>query len=178
MILTVKPGVLRFGPPPDVDVNRLTGPQQPPASINQSPLRPTSLSSMVSLPGSVGGMLGNSVISPESPHPVGYVGVGAGTNNSNGNVGQALPIVKTQKKRKDGNGAGAIDYESSSSNRDDVQSPAYSDISDDSTPVAEPEIIGEPSSPSSSLVVRQLLILFSYRQSSTTKAPGNYKEII
>lgn len=118
---------------------------------------------MVPLPGSVGGMLGNSVISPESPHPVGYVGVGAGTNNSNGNVGQALPIVKSQKKRKDGSnasGAGAVDYESSSSNRDDVQSPAYSDISDDSTPVTEPEIIGKSNSSSSSLLVGQLLIRF------------------
>lgn len=133
---------------------------------------------MVPLPGSVGGMLSNSVISPESPHPVGYVGVGAGTNNSNGNVGQAMPIVKSQKKRKDGSaasGAGAVDYESSSSNRDDVQSPAYSDISDDSTPVAEPEIIGKSNSP---LLVGQSLIQFSNRQSPGSEAPRNCKENI
>lgn len=47
-------------------------------------------------------------------------------------------MVKPQKKRKEG----MSDYESASSNRDDVQSPAYSDISDDSTPVVDSDIIG------------------------------------
>lgn len=42
--------------------------------------------------------------------------------------------VKAQKKRKEG------DNDNSAGNRDDVQSPAYSDISDDSSPVVESDI--------------------------------------
>ena len=57
-------------------------------------------------------------------------------------------MVKSQKKRKESAGV-PLDYESSSSNRDDVQSPAYSDISDDSTPVVETEIIGNRTTASS-----------------------------
>lgn len=49
-------------------------------------------------------------------------------------------MVKTQKKQRK---EGTNDFESTSRDRDDVQSPAYSDISDDSTPVAESEISGK-----------------------------------
>lgn len=109
------------------------------------------------MPGSIGGIIGNSSVSSDPIHQsTGYgisvVGGGGGSavgpNSNNGTVvtnqPQGLPIVKSQKKRKEGpTVTSAFDYESSSSNRDDVQSPAYSDISDDSTPVAEPEMIGK-----------------------------------
>lgn len=49
-------------------------------------------------------------------------------------------MVKTQKKQRK---EGTNDFENTSRDRDDVQSPAYSDISDDSTPVAESEISGK-----------------------------------
>lgn len=54
---------------------------------------------------------------------------------------QALSMVKPQKKqRKDGAGN---EFENSTRDRDDVTSPAYSDISDDSTPVNETEMSGK-----------------------------------
>lgn len=54
---------------------------------------------------------------------------------------QAVSMVKTQKKQRK---EGTNDFENTSRDRDDVQSPAmYSDISDDSTPVAESEISGK-----------------------------------
>lgn len=53
---------------------------------------------------------------------------------------QAVSMVKTQKKQRK---EGPNDFENTSRDRDDVQSPAYSDISDDSTPVAESEISGK-----------------------------------
>lgn len=49
-------------------------------------------------------------------------------------------MVKTQKKQRK---EGTIDFENTSRDREDVRSPAYSDISDDSTPVAESEISGK-----------------------------------
>lgn len=53
---------------------------------------------------------------------------------------QALSMVKTQKKQRK---EGTNDFDNSSRDRDDVQSPAYSDISDDSTPVTESEMSGK-----------------------------------
>lgn len=53
---------------------------------------------------------------------------------------QPVSMVKTQKKQRK---EGTNDFENTSRDRDDVQSPAYSDISDDSTPVAESEISGK-----------------------------------
>lgn len=56
---------------------------------------------------------------------------------------QALSMVKTQKKqRKDGTTVGN-EIENMTRDREDVQSPAYSDISDDSTPVADTEMSGK-----------------------------------
>lgn len=49
-------------------------------------------------------------------------------------------MVKTQKKQRK---EGTNDFDNTSRDRDDVQSPAYSDISDDSTPVTESEISGK-----------------------------------
>lgn len=58
---------------------------------------------------------------------------------------QAVSMVKTQKKQRK---EGTNDFDSTSRDRDDStsrdrQSPAYSDISDDSTPVTESEISGK-----------------------------------
>lgn len=53
---------------------------------------------------------------------------------------QALSMVKTQKKQRK---EGTNDFDNTSRDRDDVQSPAYSDISDDSTPVTESEMGGK-----------------------------------
>lgn len=53
---------------------------------------------------------------------------------------QAVSMVKAQKKQRK---EGTNDFDSTSRDRDDVQSPAYSDISDDSTPVTESEISGK-----------------------------------
>lgn len=133
-----------------------TVPQSGIPSMNQSPLRPTPLSSIQQI-ANVSMGPGNSIVPPDSNHPnapVGFLNVsgstnsssnGSVTNNSNNNSNnqtnaQGLPMQKSQKKRKEG-GVTTMDYESSSSNRDDVQSPAYSDISDDSTPVVETEMI-------------------------------------
>lgn len=49
-------------------------------------------------------------------------------------------MVKTQKKQRK---EGSNDFDNTSRDRDDVQSPAYSDISDDSTPVAESDMSGK-----------------------------------
>lgn len=54
----------------------------------------------------------------------------------------SVSSTKAPKKRKEGGSTATGDFDTSC-NRDDVQSPAYSDISDDSTPVAEPEVIGK-----------------------------------
>lgn len=125
---TVKTGVLRFGPAPE-EMSRMSNSTgvTTPTALSQSPLRATPLSSMTRLAGST---------TPESTlQPSDY----STANQSNVS---AIPIVgsKSQKKRKEGSG---IDYESSSSNRDDVQSPAYSDISDDSTPVVDSDLMGK-----------------------------------
>lgn len=53
---------------------------------------------------------------------------------------QAVSMVKTQKKQRK---EGSNDFDNTSRDRDDVQSPAYSDISDDSTPVAESDMSGK-----------------------------------
>lgn len=88
----------------------------------------------------------------------------------------SIPIVgsKSQKKRKEGSG---IDYESSSSNRDDVQSPAYSDISDDSTPVVDTDLLGK-------LLDKQLETNGNFTavfrvadKTQTSKHPENVKKI-
>lgn len=137
---SVKPGVLRFGPPPDIEINRIgaIGGNPlglPPSSLNQSPLRPTPVSSLTGMPGGPGSM----TQSVDSMPPVGIYLGNSVPPNSNQQQQQPLPMIKPQKKRKDG----STDYESvASSNRDDVQSPAYSDISDDSTPVVDSDMIG------------------------------------
>lgn len=127
----VKTGVLRFGPVPE-ELNRLTNASgvtaTTPTALSQSPLRPAPLSSMTRMAGAT---------TPESTlQPSDY----STTNQTNVS---SIPIVgsKSQKKRKEG--SAGIDYESSSSNRDDVQSPAYSDISDDSTPVVDTDLMGK-----------------------------------
>lgn len=126
----MKTGVLRFGPPPE-ELNRLSNSSSvpTPTALSQSPLRAAPLSSMTR-------MTGAPATTPEASHqPSDY----SAANQSNVS---SIPIVgsKSQKKRKEGSG---IDYESSSSNRDDVQSPAYSDISDDSTPVVDTDLMGK-----------------------------------
>lgn len=120
--------MLRFGPGPD-ELNRMSNPTSvpTPSPMSQSPLRTAPLSSMTRMAGTT---------TPESSlQPSDY-------STSNQSNVSSIPIVgsKSQKKRKEGSG---VDYESSSSNRDDVQSPAYSDISDDSTPVVDTDLIGE-----------------------------------
>lgn len=62
---------------------------------------------------------------------------------------QPVSMVKTQKKQRK---EGTNDFENTSRDRDDVQSPAYSDISDDSTPVAESEMSGK-------LIINILIII-------------------
>lgn len=114
---SVKPGVLRFVPTPttDSELSRLP--------TNSSPLAPLRAQA-------------NSILGPNAivPSPVALT-----TNQS----AQALSMVKTQKKqRKDGPTAGS-EFENTTRDREDVQSPAYSDISDDSTPVAETEMSGK-----------------------------------
>lgn len=47
-------------------------------------------------------------------------------------------MVKTQKKQRK---EGSSEFDSTQRDRDDVQSPAYSDISDDSSPVVDSEQI-------------------------------------
>lgn len=126
----MKTGVLRFGPAPE-ELNRLSNSSSvtTPTALSQSPLRAAPLSSMTR-------MTSAPATTPEVSHqPSDY----SAANQSNVS---SIPIVgsKSQKKRKEGS---AIDYESSSSNRDDVQSPAYSDISDDSTPVVDTDLMGK-----------------------------------
>lgn len=128
--ISVKTGVLRFGPAPE-ELNRLSNSSgvTTPTALSQTPLRAAPLSSMTR-------MAGAPATTPESSlQPSDY----STANQSNVS---SIPIVgsKSQKKRKEGSG---IDYESSSSNRDDVQSPAYSDISDDSTPVVDTDLLGK-----------------------------------
>lgn len=81
-------------------------------------------------------------------------------------------MVKTQKKQRK---EGTNDFDSTSRDRDDVQSPAYSDISDDSTPVTEPEISGKffasklhSQSCPFHFYVKKLFSLESKRKTSTT----------
>lgn len=103
------------------------------------------------LPGSISGIMGNNAsITPDASPHAGYVtGAGGPIPIGSGGVvnnGQQQ-LTKSNKKRKEGSGgaggpSAGGDYESSSSNRD-VQSPAYSDISDDSNAVAETEIMGK-----------------------------------
>lgn len=106
------------------------------------------------LPGSITGIMGNNAsITPDASPHAGYV-TGAGGPIPIGSGGGVVnngqqQLTKSNKKRKEGSGGGGGggqsaggDYESSSSNRD-VQSPAYSDISDDSNAVAETEIMGK-----------------------------------
>lgn len=107
----------------------------PPTSLGQSPLRPTPVSSLTALTGGPGMQ---STVDAMSTGGSIYLGTSGPPNSQQQ---QPLPMIKPQKKRKDG----VNDYESttSASNRDDVQSPAYSDISDDSTPVVDSDMIGK-----------------------------------
>lgn len=123
--------MLRFGPAPE-ELNRLSNPSgvTTPTALSQSPLRAAPLSSMTRM---------TSAPPPTTPEASLQPSDYSTANQSNVS---SIPIVgsKSQKKRKEGSG---IDYESSSSNRDDVQSPAYSDISDDSTPVVDTDLMGK-----------------------------------
>lgn len=116
--VAVKPGVLRFGPSPvsDMDMSRIpaTGLPQTPISVGI-----VNVSALRPQP--------NSIISPTSIPATVVAPLPA----------QALPLNKTAKKpRKEGEPEFIRD-------RTDVQSPAYSDISDDSTPVADTEVGGK-----------------------------------
>lgn len=117
--------MLRFGPAPD-ELNRLSNSSVVTTVLGQSPLRAAPLSSMTRLAGAPA--------TPESSplQPSDY-----STANQSNVSSISIGGSKTQKKRKEN------DYESSSSNRDDVTSPAYSDISDDSTPVADTDMMGK-----------------------------------
>ncbi|ALC42389.1 sbb, partial [Drosophila busckii] len=119
----LKAGVLRFGPP---DAAALQQPspgaasqQSPPG---QSPLRPPSLTQDAQQP------------------PAGYAQQQAppGLKGSPGFNPAAVSVGSKQKKNR--KSPGPADFDGSVS-REDVQSPAYSDISDDSTPVGEPELL-------------------------------------
>lgn len=113
----MKPGVLRFVPTPTTEgeLSRLP--------TNTSPIGPIRAQA-------------NSIIGTNSivPSPVALT-----ANQST----QPLSMVKTQKKQRKDGPAPANEFENTAREREDVQSPAYSDISDDSTPVAEPEMSGE-----------------------------------
>lgn len=119
-----KSSVLRFGPlPAETDHARLTPVSQsssnPPGSIPPSiqqtpPMRPTTV-------GVTGGIL---TLQPAT----------TGTTEAIGLKSQNCP--KQKKTRKS---PGPSEFDVAASNRaEDVQSPAYSDISDDSTPVVDP----------------------------------------
>lgn len=98
---------------------------RPPTSgLPQTPISATAVSTPALRPQS------NSIMSPTSMPPT----LGAPPSNS------ISPINKSGKKqRKDGEPEPYRD-------RSNVQSPAYSDISDDSSPVGEPDIGGKENS--------------------------------
>lgn len=114
---SVKPGVLRFVPnptPEPTDPNRLL-------SVSSSPQ--TSISNSGAL----------------RVHPTSILAPGTNLNLSSANqLNQPVSMVKMQKKQREKNS----EFDGVSRDRDDVQSPAYSDISDDSTPVAETDSSG------------------------------------
>lgn len=94
---------------------------------------------------------------------------------------QPLSMVKTQKKqRKDGPTAGN-EFENTTRERDDVQSPAqYSDISDDSSPVAESEMSGKMTTKENLNFVHRFIFDFVTRKlgmfkdkSQAAKHPGD-----
>lgn len=106
--LAVKPGVLRFGPPPvaEMDLCRIPASGLPPTAISAAPANTNTL----------------------RPQPNANINPTTAGSPTIGGVAplpaQSLPLNKTVKKpRKEGEP------------ERDVQSPAYSDISDDSTPV-------------------------------------------
>lgn len=121
--MAVKTGVLRFGPVPTPDEIRL-----PP---NSSPIT-SSANVNANFRPQPNTLISTNIISSLPA---------ASTPNQINQIGQITPqpvsMVKTQKKQRK---EGSNDFESNSRDRDDVQSPAYSDISDDSTPVAESEM--------------------------------------
>lgn len=148
----VKPGVLRFGPPPDggdVGAQRSTVAMSP---TSASVMHRTQ--QMFGLSSGVAGVVGAGGVA--ATIPVDSVVVGgpsisfvttAGSGSANSTTAppqQQQQGIKAPKKRKENVSLNApSSFESVSSNRDEVQSPAYSDISDDSTPVAESDPIGE-----------------------------------
>lgn len=142
-IFIVKPGVLRFGPPTDTEPSLSLGTSR--LSTNNaalssvvpllaSPLRTTT--GPLGIPPHLTPSAGSGL--PTDPTHSG----GAFVSVSTGGVQLSVSSTKAPKKRKEGGTASTGDFDTSC-NRDDVQSPAYSDISDDSTPVAEAEIIGK-----------------------------------
>lgn len=125
----VKTGVLRFGPVPPDDCrlppnsSPMTSATNANANFRPQPNSLMSANIISSLP-----VAGQPPPPPPPPNQMGQL------------TPQPVSMVKAQKKqRKDGSN----EFESNSRDRDDVQSPAYSDISDDSTPVAESDMNGK-----------------------------------
>lgn len=113
----VKPGVLRFVPTP--------GPE--PAEPSRLP--PLNNSPLTSLTGT------NAIRVQSSALLAPAANLNASAVSQ---LNQPVSMVKTQKKQRKENN----EFDGVSRERDDVQSPAYSDISDDSTPVAETDMSG------------------------------------
>lgn len=120
----IKPSVLRFGSPSD----NLSGPQN--MLPGQGPIRPTpTAASMAASSGP-----------PSAPEGVGHQ---PSYNQSPASVQQGLSNSKPQgygKQKKNRSKSPVLGEYDNSTSRDNVQSPAYSDISDDSTPVVDSEI--------------------------------------
>lgn len=109
----VKPGVLRFGPLPDA--------QQTPNLNNTQ---------------------GKTPVNPMPDQAIYPPTVGPNSSSALANSNKAQNLVSKQKKNRRSPGPG--DFDSSMSNKDDDRrSPAYSDISDDSTTVADSDLNGE-----------------------------------
>lgn len=116
-----KSGVLRFGPLPiDEEINQ----RLVPVPQSSGPL-PLSTQSTISVRSANVGVTGG-VLSMQSITPATIDGTSVRTQN----------CTKLKKSRKS---PGPSEYDVAAANRaEDVRSPAYSDISDDSTPVADP----------------------------------------
>jgi len=143
----VKSGILRFGSGPNdpSDLSRMP-PGTPTSSqpVNGGPLRPLPAGSMAPSSAPHG--------TPESAHqpPSNYSIPQQQTNTSGiSNIGsiQMTNLNKPQNysgKQKKNRKSPVPDYENTSTNRsEDLQSPAYSDISEDSTPVVDSEMSGK-----------------------------------
>lgn len=130
--VTVKPGVLRYGPLPNESTHS-----------GQSPIRPN-----VSM-----AQGGPSSATPESPHNSmfqGQQGLLLFDFEEEPVINQqflsGIPLTKSQsfaKQKKNRKSPTPSGETFDTVSRDDTHSPAYSDISDDSTPVMDTEMTGE-----------------------------------